>query len=831
MSQNESEDIEGMDFAKCTGKFLHLLDKMLIGKDILKDLHVSSAPIKHSAIINITDLCESIKITCEDVLSTCKEYVENHPLVLNSVDKDCAEETLVQHDPGLRKVIETENQREFLISLGPYQPKIAIFPPDNTNHRFNPNWYREFEFLEYSAVKDKAYCFVCSLFSSPFNKNWGKEGVANWKKMRSTGEKKLGKLQKHFSSEHHKKAVCDYISFMKKKSYIDVLLSKEAYKISQERERIQQFNTEIVEILLDIARTLARQGLAFRGTGDDKDGNFFQLVQLVGRHNPVLQKWLKDKDIRPYKVSYLSPQTQNEFIQLLSEQIRQKVQEEIQEAKFFSVLADTTPDASNKDMLSIVIRTVDENGIPRERLLSMIEATDKTGAGIANLIIQNLKQNGLNTDYLAFQSYDFASAMSGCFNGAQKNVSDLVGHKVPYIPCQAHRTNSAVEHCCTSSTMIKNVFDILEELYVFFNSSTKRYALIKETLQPIENSTNLKNLSKTRWTARAETLNSIVTSYESIIELMDDISASSKMDYNTKTKAYGLKCKIASFDFLVSMMFMKHIMNKMKLLTETFESEKLNVIDVLTVLKSCVQSLNLIRESKNEVENLIHAAAIIARKVDIDPEAEFKKQHRRRRIPKRFDSSNENQTEMTFHQFYRSEFYKVLDSLTMEMKEKIENLCETLNPFHKLLEIPLKRENLSLENLKQCLEFYPHCTSKPDIYALQTEMEALFDSCAECCSSLVDVVENSRKMKNLLKLAFRFFQLIVTASYSTAANERKFSGLKIVKNHLRTIMADERLDELMLLYSEKDLTDQIKFEKIMKVWVALKNRRIKLISK
>ena len=61
----------------------------------------------------------------------------------------------------------------------------------------------------------------------------------------------------------------------------------------QEPEDLEN-NRKVIHILLDIARTLARQALAFRGDMEE-DGNFYQLVLLVSRHVPSLKRWLTDK--------------------------------------------------------------------------------------------------------------------------------------------------------------------------------------------------------------------------------------------------------------------------------------------------------------------------------------------------------------------------------------------------------------------------------------------------------------------------------------------------------------------------------------------------------
>lgn len=55
-------------------------------------------------------------------------------------------------------------------------------------------------------------------------------------------------------------------------------------------------------------------------------------------------------------------------------------------------------------------------------------------------------------------------------NGTQAKLSELVGHSVFYIPCQAHRMNTLLEHACNSSLIVSDMIDNLENLYVFLFS-------------------------------------------------------------------------------------------------------------------------------------------------------------------------------------------------------------------------------------------------------------------------------------------------------------------------------------------------------------------------
>ena len=144
--------------------------------------------------------------------------------------------------------------------------------------------------------------------------------------------------------------------------------------------------------MLDITKTLGRQDIAFRGHGSDDDRNFKQIVQLMVRYCPELRHWLNTTRMRPYHVTYLSAQSQNEFIELINREVQERIVQEIKDAGTYSVMADTTPDVSHKDRLAITCRYVDKIGQPRERLVSLTEAKDKTGEGGATEIIESLTQ-------------------------------------------------------------------------------------------------------------------------------------------------------------------------------------------------------------------------------------------------------------------------------------------------------------------------------------------------------------------------------------------------------------------------------------------------------
>jgi len=71
---------------------------------------------------------------------------------------------------------------------------------------------------------------------------------------------------------------------MNKNNHIDIMLDKNKRQTIIKEERDHAFHTEVICILLDVAKTLGRQNLAFRGHTNDKNGNFKQIIYLISRH-------------------------------------------------------------------------------------------------------------------------------------------------------------------------------------------------------------------------------------------------------------------------------------------------------------------------------------------------------------------------------------------------------------------------------------------------------------------------------------------------------------------------------------------------------------------
>ena len=90
------------------------------------------------------------------------------------------------------------------------------------------------------------------------------------------------------------------------------------------------------------------------------------------------------------------------------------------------------------------------------------------------------------------------------------------------------------------------------------------------------------------------------------------------------------------------------------------------------------------------------------------------------------------------------------------------------------------------------------------------------------------------KIQNKLpkELHYQVLKLIVLVAvlpYGSAKAERNFSGLKIIKSRLRSTMGDGWLDDLLCLFTEKDLLNKAlrsdeEMEKVIDIFRDMKTR-------
>lgn len=154
----------------CAGHLESICNEFKICTEILNDIKNSKFPNPVIFLINSIKYISNINNEIYNYISNATTILDKLTASNESDNTDISTtDGFVEHDPGNRIPIKTTLQRQFLISLGPHQPKLAKYPRDinisiNKQHHFTSKWFNEFPMLEYSIATDSVFCFVCSLF-------------------------------------------------------------------------------------------------------------------------------------------------------------------------------------------------------------------------------------------------------------------------------------------------------------------------------------------------------------------------------------------------------------------------------------------------------------------------------------------------------------------------------------------------------------------------------------------------------------------------------------------------------------------------------------------
>ena len=188
------------------------------------------------------------------------------------------------------------------------------------------------------------------------------------------------------------------------------------------------------------------------------------MLEVTARYDGILRGHtekvrLSQEHNRREQVHYLSPGSQNEFINVCSEKEFNKIKHEVSDAKYYSLILDSTPDASHREQttvilryLSATIRTIDSICVyqVQERFITFMDFSKKKGEDIAEMVLKQLADWTISFADCRGQGYDNGSNMSGIHNGVQavmRRQNDLA----LYSPCACHSLNlcgNNAAQCC-----------------------------------------------------------------------------------------------------------------------------------------------------------------------------------------------------------------------------------------------------------------------------------------------------------------------------------------------------------------------------------------------
>lgn len=172
----------------------------------------------------------------------------------------------------------------------------------------------------------------------------------------------------------------------------------------------------------------------------------------------------------------------NELIDLMAKQLLSKKLNSIRSSNIFAVMADEYTDISNKELLSMCFRWIDEALKVHEDFVGYYELPHIKSDTIVMCIKDSLIRMLLSLENLRGQAYDGASNMFGRKSGVSVQIL-AEQPKALATHCQGHSLNLGIKTTMSNSKLMKDVMGTVTEIVSLVKNTLRKEKICSEVLK------------------------------------------------------------------------------------------------------------------------------------------------------------------------------------------------------------------------------------------------------------------------------------------------------------------------------------------------------------
>ena len=232
----------------------------------------------------------------------------------------------------------------------------------------------------------------------------------------ATGKKPTAKMKEHAESEGH------IMACQTETAAASALCEGSVLSKCTDWKNVRRLKNRLaIKSLLRCTHFLARNHIAHTT-------NFGDLIDLVVTCGGEDLKQFVDKAGK--NAHYTSKDAEVDFVEALGTWVDESLLARLQNARYFSLLADECTDITTIEELSVVCLWV-ENGLPVEHFIEIIPLKKAVSQTIYATLVDCLKVKGVQISKLIGMGFDGAAT----FSGKHKGVQTLLKSNSPHYLC------------------------------------------------------------------------------------------------------------------------------------------------------------------------------------------------------------------------------------------------------------------------------------------------------------------------------------------------------------------------------------------------------------
>lgn len=683
---------------------------------------------------------------------------------------------------------------------------------------FVNSWNKEFPWLTHDAEKKIMFCSWCRKIpeladdTGPLYKGTGPGA------QKPTDYRKGGLTTHDISANHKKVAAKKFVQDNPGKAPMDIHL-----------KNLSKHETDRLKILMNTAHFTAKEDIAMH--------KFPKLCDLQEKNGvDIGRNYRTDKKCR-------------EFVDAIAKTTRDDIKHDIENARFFTVMADGTTDSGVLEQEAVYVRYVNGGEI-QTKMVDCINLDAGNAEGVLKGIDKGLKSVGVDEDAqkekLIACSFDGAAVNMGKDSGVAKRLTDRVGKHLIRVHCVAHNMELAildVVHNNTNNDVqagdIKHMEvmeDTMRGVYKFYHMSPKQRRSLKELSDILdEDEPYYSGVKTVRWLAsRYRALSAVETHYRVTVEHLEHASTGVTAGTNPSAIAAGLVKKLKNVNFVKFMYFMLDFMEVLSILSQTLQADNLLITDVKHELSAATLKLETLKTSPGNAEkkftgNFNSETNILKHGNGNITLCKTVTRGRGGHAAAEADAGDGQQEQANFSRLKSSVIDHTIHYIDKRF-EAFDNPPLSLFSIFDCREWPTTRENLAVygnDKIPDLVEHFKQLLTEDEANCMQMEWCALKGRVKERAKDAKTSQDVLNIYGHIIRLApdnlvniIILVNIMMTISVSTAIVERGFSALNRIKTPQRATMSQECLQShLMISLNTADISDFTASEREVECWM------------